>query len=95
MTTDLTHIGYAVANLAPGGRWLWHGIGSWAQTLRSTLKVLAAIPPVGTQGAHDEAALEAADVRTLAQHYRRSDPGFASDLMAAADRHEHSARPLD
>lgn len=34
------------------------------------------------------AAQEAAEVRELAHHYRKSDPGFASDLFAAADRHE-------
>lgn len=34
------------------------------------------------------AAAEAAAVRALADSYRQSDPGFASDLYAAADRHE-------
>jgi hypothetical protein len=27
-------------------------------------------------------------VRALAYRYRRTDPGFAADLYAAADRHE-------
>ena len=31
---------------------------------------------------------EAASVRALADTYRRSDPSFASDLYAAADRHD-------
>jgi hypothetical protein len=34
------------------------------------------------------AAEDAAAVRALADTYRQSDPGFASDLYAAADRHE-------
>jgi hypothetical protein len=34
---------------------------------------------------------DAASVRALADRYRRSDPGFASDLYAAADRHERAA----
>lgn len=34
------------------------------------------------------AAEELAAVRALADSYRTSDPGFASDLYAAADRHE-------
>jgi hypothetical protein len=34
------------------------------------------------------AAEELAAVRALADSYRRTDPGFASDLYAAADRHE-------
>jgi hypothetical protein len=33
-------------------------------------------------------AEEAQAVRELAQQYRLSDPRFADDLMAAADRHE-------
>jgi hypothetical protein len=37
-----------------------------------------------------DAAREAAAVRELAHRYRRSDPGFASDLYAAADRHERA-----
>ena len=37
---------------------------------------------------------EAAQVRALAWSYMNSDPGFAADLFAAADRHEstHGAR---
>jgi hypothetical protein len=35
-------------------------------------------------------AEELADVRALADSYRKSDPGFASDLYAAADRHERA-----
>lgn len=33
-------------------------------------------------------AEEAAAVRALADSYRRTDPGFASDLYAAVDRYE-------
>jgi hypothetical protein len=33
-------------------------------------------------------AEEAAEVREMAWRLRDSDPGFAADLMAAADRHE-------
>jgi len=35
-----------------------------------------------------ETAENLAAVRALAHRYRESDPGFASDLYAAADRHE-------
>ena len=38
------------------------------------------------------AAEEAAEVRDMARHLQMSDPGFASDLMAAADRHEAASR---
>jgi hypothetical protein len=37
-----------------------------------------------------DAARELAAVRALADRYRRSDPGFASDLYAAAARYESS-----
>lgn len=40
-------------------------------------------PPKGKSPAQ-----EAQDVRELAWSYRQSDPGFAADLAAAADRHE-------
>jgi len=33
-------------------------------------------------------AREAASVRALANTYMKTDPGFAADLYAAADRHE-------
>jgi hypothetical protein len=36
------------------------------------------------------AARDAAAVRALADRYRHSDPGFASDLYAAAARYESS-----
>lgn len=37
-------------------------------------------------------AQEAAEVREMARHLQASDPGFASDLLAAADRHESAAK---
>jgi hypothetical protein len=36
----------------------------------------------------NQAAREAADVRVMARQYLKTDPGFAADLFAAADRHE-------
>jgi len=38
-----------------------------------------------------QTARDAAYVRALANHHARTDPGFAADLMAAADRHEVDA----
>lgn len=43
-----------------------------------------------TEPAARSMADELADVRALADSYRKSDPGFASDLYAAADRHERA-----
>ena len=36
----------------------------------------------------DKAALEAHAVREMARSYAKTDPSFAADLYAAADRHE-------
>jgi len=36
----------------------------------------------------DKAALEAQAVREMARSYAKTDPSFAADLYAAADRHE-------
>jgi hypothetical protein len=50
---------------------------------------LGAAPAPAPKAARGAAA-EAAGVRALANRYRHSDPGFASDLYAAADRHERA-----
>jgi hypothetical protein len=42
------------------------------------------------EAAPSGAAEELAAVRALADSYRHCDPGFASDLYAAADRHERA-----
>jgi hypothetical protein len=41
-----------------------------------------------TLTASESAAVEAQKVRALANSYSKTDPGFASDLYAAAARHE-------
>jgi hypothetical protein len=66
-----------VMTLAPG---LLAQIG---QMLRLRATARAEEPSSATQ--------EAAAVRALADHYQRSDPSFAADLYAAADRHEIAA----
>ncbi len=44
--------------------------------------------PTLVSSAADAAAIEAQRVREIADSYAKSDPGFASDLYAAAARHE-------
>lgn len=39
----------------------------------------------------DDYAREAAELREMAYRYLKTDPGFAGDLFAAANRHESSA----
>jgi hypothetical protein len=56
-------------------------LSSAARLLRFTAK--APVKP-----APRDVVREAAEVRALAHSYRKTDPGFAADLYAAADRHE-------
>jgi hypothetical protein len=46
------------------------------------------------QQRHGNPAEQAAEVREFASRLRRSEPGFAADLLAAADRHELGAGRL-
>jgi hypothetical protein len=45
----------------------------------------------GVKPAGCPATEEAAEVRAYAWRMQRTDPSFASDLLAAADRHERAA----
>ena len=59
----------------------------WAARAASALwRFLSRRPRVPT--AAEMAAHEASMLRALARHHMATDPGFAADLMAAADRHE-------
>jgi len=63
----------------------------WAARAASALwRVVARQPRV--RSAAEAAARDVAMVRAMARHYLASDPGFAADLMAAADRHEAAAQ---
>ena len=57
-------------------------------TVRFTIALLDALRR--PTRAHHRLSLieEANEVREMAAAYRKSDPGFAADLMSAADRHE-------
>lgn len=58
----------------------------FAQHALSLLTGLFSAPVART--ATEVASLEAQKVRDLASAYAKTDPGFASDLYAAAARHE-------
>ena len=63
----------------------------FAQHVFATLAVLipaALRGPSAARSAAEAAAIEAQNVRALAYSYSKTDPGFASDLYAAAARHE-------
>ena len=62
----------------------------WAR-LRQAASRLAPRPALtAEEAAAREVVRQANAVRELADRYRRSDPGFASDLYAAAERYERS-----
>ena len=58
---------------------------AWVASAEQNLKRLRAL--LGGAAPH-EVVRDAADVRALAYRHMKSDPGFAADLFAAADRHE-------
>jgi hypothetical protein len=67
-----------IMTLAPGAAHFV--LERWRQAWRTVTTKAEAAP--------SSLADELASVRALADSYRRTDPGFASDLYAAADRHE-------
>jgi len=58
---------------------------AWLAAVEQGVKRLQA---AFTSQAPDTVVCEAAAARALASRYLKSDPGFAADLFAAADRHE-------
>jgi hypothetical protein len=69
---------------------LWTLSNAGAVLFQRGRQLLARAEPEPVNAAASAAA-EAAAVRALADSYRQSDPGFASDLYAAANRHEAAA----
>lgn len=65
-----------------GAAWAARAAAALSQALAKW--TAARVQPEPTMG-------EAAHVRALARSYMSSDPGFAADLFAAADRHESTA----
>lgn len=64
---------------------------AWAARAATALWQWLAGPPRATSAA-EVAVHQAAAVRALAQRHQTNDPGFAADLLAAADRHEVSTK---
>ena len=64
-------------------RFAQHALAMLAGLIPATLRSTGAARSVA-----ESAAAEAQAVRRLARAYSKSDPGFASDLYAAAARHE-------
>jgi hypothetical protein len=58
---------------------------AWVAAAEQNLKRLRALLSSAAPG---DVIRDAADVRALAYRHLKSDPGFAADLFAAADRHE-------
>lgn len=74
-----------LVHIAPFASWFLMG-----QALRKLKQRLAPKAPKTA----DDLAREAAEARAMAYQYLTSDPGFAGDLFAAANRHELTAAKL-
>jgi hypothetical protein len=82
--SSITVTGVATVKTPRGAIWAARG----AATLWAALSRWLAGNPLRVRSAVVEAAVDAARVRALARRHASTDPGFAADLMAAADRHE-------
>lgn len=70
-------------------RFVQHTLAALSGVARSILNLpLSAGQIAPNLTAAESASLEAQKVRNLAHSYSKTDPGFASDLYAAAARHE-------
>jgi len=68
-------------------RFSHHALATLAGMAPAGLRSWFSSPPLVLSAA-DKASREAQKVRELAYSYSKTDPGFASDLYAAAARHE-------
>ena len=68
-------------------RFTHHALATLAGIAPSALRSWFISEPLVLSPA-DKASLEAQKVREMAHSYSKTDPGFASDLYAAAARHE-------
>jgi len=82
--SSITVTGVATVKAPRGAIWaargaaaIWAALSRWLAADRRRERSVAL-----------EAAIEAARVRAMARRHASTDPGFAADLMAAADRHE-------
>ncbi len=83
MTTSIVH-----ANVQRS-RFTHHTLAALAGLIPPALRhPFKAIQPALALSAADSALIEARKVREMADSYAKTDPGFASDLYAAAARHE-------
>ena len=68
-------------------------LASWFLMGQALRKLKQRLAPKAPKTA-DDLAREAAEVRAMAYQYLKTDPGFAGDLFAAANRHELTAAEL-
>lgn len=78
-STTLKFTGVPAVTPQRGARW---AAALFVAAWQGVARLLTAAPRALTR------AQEAAEVREMARHLAATDPGFAADLMAAADRHE-------
>ena len=78
-TTTLKIVGVPAVTPQRGARW---GAALFLAVWQGAARLFSTAPRSLTR------AEEAAEVREMARHLAATDPGFAADLLAAADRHE-------
>jgi hypothetical protein len=82
VSTTVTVTGLPIVKTPRGAVWAARGaVAVWAAASRW-------LDGRKQQSLANQAAIEARRVRAMARHHVATDPGFAADLMAAADRHE-------
>lgn len=86
MTTLITRNPIAVAT-PPAAAW---AAAAWIHVSRGMTLLLNLVTPSREQGAVIGRTAEANRLRHVAQGFMSSDPRFAADLFAAADRHERA-----
>lgn len=82
-TTTLKVVGIPEVIPKRGSRW---GAALFVAAWQGIARLFVAAPRALSR------AEEAAEVREMARRLQGTDPGFAADLLAAADRHETSDR---
>lgn len=82
-STTLKIVGVPKAAPQRGSRW---GAALFVAAWQGIAGLFAAAPRAPSR------AEEAAEVREMARRLQGTDPGFAADLLAAADRHETTDR---
>lgn len=71
-----------------GAQWAADGFAAILNTIGRIVRAITTPSEMHVEAAMEERVKQAAYVRRLAERWRATDPRFADELYAAADRHE-------